>query len=206
MDHIFNAVVEGEIDLRCKAVVLGGENVHHLITYLLETSSLSAIEMGLHSNLTEDKLWPSWLLCHDFISNLWGVVIENLTDSYIEHFFDMCETFKPDVVVVDILQEELNCMVYDNTVELVCNRLIEFCFSIMHRFGVCTVVIAAPLPCSGILTCSFEEFATRINAARKCLAKLTAQTEDIYYSDFPSLMIEGMEMSAVLSQFSADMH
>ena len=196
----------GKIDLRSKAVILGGENVHHLLDYLLETSTLSALEVGLHSNLTEAKLWPSWLNCPDFISQLWGIVVDGLMDSYLEQFFDVCELFQPEVVAVDLMQEELNNMVYDDTVEMVCSRMLEFCFSIMHRFAIQTVIIAAPLPRTGGLMCSFEEYATQINLARKSLCELAEQSEGIYFGDFPNIMVEGMEMSAVLSSFSSDMH
>ena len=197
--------MDGLMDCRPTVVFLGGEVLKHLIAHLLDCTIHATSSGVVSENLsTETVMWPMWLQCAHIIRKIWGVVVEGFDDSDMQQFFDVVTMFQPDIIVIDILQDELLKLNPDDSVDAICQLTEDLVNYVLDAFPIKSVGVLSPISGSSP-TCPEAVMVTKIMEVNKILHEKLDPMDGVYYHVFPQFVQGEDEAPAPLATFSEDL-
>ena len=77
--------------------------------------------------------------------------------SPVMEFPGFCDNTHPDIVILDVLQEEITNMSEFVDLDMIYYALLEMAYALIHKYEVKSVVIQAPFPRAVQTDCSYSE-------------------------------------------------
>ncbi len=190
----------------CNGFILGGAATYNLIAYLLDMTA-EAGESGLYheDELVEAYVWPKWLSCDQFIRKLWGLFSPSLYGIEMAEFYDICDHYRPDFVVIDMLGELLANMGQDGSLDEICDTVLEMAWKTIHKYDANVAVIMAPLARSADISTSYDEYEDNVIYIKHRMAEIVVQHESVYFWDLPSIVIGDTDIPLPVHHFSTDL-
>ncbi len=190
----------------CTGFVLGGAVIYNLIAYLLEKTA-DAEESGTYGpgHLIEDQVWPLTLQCNAFVKKLYGLYTPGLNAFEMGDFWEFCDEYRPNFLVIDMLGEELSNMTSEGSLDDICDHVMSIACAAVHKYDAQAVIVVAPIARAADILTTYEEYEQNIVYIKNRMMELVLEGDKVYFWDLPSFMEEETMSPLPIDQFSADL-
>ena len=183
-------------DTRITAFIFGGSLVAHLMSYLsFTTNEEGAAGFVNEVGFVEDILWPCWLHIEGVIRRVWAMFSPNLLDIMVAEFYTFCDENRPDIIVLDVIQEEISGMHGSVDLDEICSQVLDLAWAGIHNYNARAVIIQAPIARAADIDCEYNTLLGRMAYIDETMANLVQDLPNVYYEHLPSFEQDGIPVN-----------
>ena len=182
-----------QMDTRLTTFIFGGSLIAHLMSYLTYTTNEEGAAGFVNdAGFVEDILWPCWMHVEGVIRRLWAMFSPNLASIMLAEFFTFCDENRPDIIVLDVIQEEISGMHGNVDLDEICSQVMDLACAGIHKYGARAVIIQAPIARSADIDCDYDTLVSRMEYINETMANLVQDRLNVYYDHLPSFESHGL--------------